>query len=530
MELGTVMNAYIIATACDALIKEDENAKVTRKALEQVIGETIKNTLSATPEDFSTAQKMVDWLLAVAIKYTEGAGRWNRADRSEVVPDFVGWAHQIWAHALKDKTPATFAHLDRLFKLTLSQRAFEESHVFLCATLKDAMSQNEFLDAQDFDTENTYFKLNVWERVGELGMKNRPQQNQYQQLYTQYLRHYGKPHSKAPLKTMYFFAPSLDYLCHERKTPVQMMVGVIAQKGYKTPLLTTDLTSRFIEQARIKNEDVAQILKDHHHSSTVMDLFKHTPFEMSFNQNVWSVGQIHELHESPSHGYTIKRVGEMWAQSPQHLRAHAVTLGLLNKVTPLDIKNKLKNLLKDGTVSLDDVVLDCVTDAQTLKNDFSRIAPDGAQIVLKKLESGSLWYSMSQKVQRTVFDELTTHVKTVLEMPLNDKGVRTLSTSASRTLGSHIHILYRSLNAQDGLVSFNDANTAKNILLEYPHINTKTQVLNMIKMVEQGLVSIDLDEINNLQKKIENDCTAELLLLTSVSVRPQAEHSIKRRM
>lgn len=524
------MNASIIATACDALIKEEESARVTRKALEQVIGETVNNIITNVPGDFSTAQKMVDWLLAVAIKYTEGAGKWNRLDRSEVVPDFVGWAHQIWAHTLKDKTPATFAQLDRLFKLTLSQRTFEESHVFLCATLKDAMSQNEFLDAQDFDTENTYFKLNVWERVGELGMKNRPQQNQYQQLYTQYLRHYGKPHSKAPLKTMYLFAPSLDYLCNERKTSVQMMVGVIAQKGYKTPLLTTDLTTRFIEQAHIKNEDVAQILKDHYSSSTVMDLFKNTPFEMSFNQNVWNVGQIHELHEAPRREYTTKKMGEMWEQSPQHLRAHAITLGLVNKVTPLDIKNKLKNLLKGSSVSLDDVLLSCVIDAQTLKNHFSRIAPDGAQVVLKKLESGSLWYCMSQKVQRAVFDELTAHVNTVLEAPLNEKGVRVLSTSASRTLGSHIHILYRSLKAQDGLVSPQDANTAKNILLECPHINTKTQLLNMTKMVEQGLVAITSDDISNLQKKIENDCTAEILLLASVSVRPQAENAIKRRM
>lgn len=526
------MNAHSIATACDALIKEEESAKIIRKALEQMIGETVKNTLTAnTPWDHQTSQRVVDWLLAVAVKYTEGVGKtWNRVDRSEVVPDFVGWAHQIWAHTLKDKTSATFSHLDRLFKLTLSQRNFVESHLFLCAVLKDAMSQNEFFDAQDFDTENTYFKLNVWERVGELGMKSSPQQNQYQQLYTQYLRHYAKPHSKAPLKTMYFFAPGLDYLCNERQTSVRLMVGVIAQKGYKTPLLSTDLTTRFIEQARLKNEDVAQILKDHHSSSTVMDLFKHTPFEIDFNQNVWSVGQIHDVHQSPSNGYTTKKIGEMWSQSSEHLRGHAVTLGLLNKVTPLDIKNKLKNLLKEDIISLDDVLLNCVIDAQTLKNDFSRIAPDGAQIVLKKLESGSLWYSMSQKVQRAVFDELTTHVESVLATPINQNGVQAISTPASRTLGSHIHIIYRSLNANDGLVSSQDANTAKNILLAFPHVNTKTQVLNMTKMVELGLVSITTDEIGSLQKKIENECTAEILLLTSVSVRPQAELSIKRRM
>lgn len=525
------MNAHMIATACDALIKEDESAKIIRKALEQMIGETVKHTLSTDNSwDIQTSQKVVDWLLAVAVKYTETAGRWNRVDRSEVVPDFVGWAHQMWAHTLKDKKPASFSHFDRLFKLTLFQRTFEESHAFLCAALKDAMSQNEFLDAQDFDTENTYFKLNVWENVGQLGMKNCPQQNQYQQLYTQYLRHYANPHSKSPLKTMYFFAPGLDYLCNERKTSVRLMVGVIAQKGYKTPLLATDLTTRFIEQARIKNEDMTQILKDHHFSAAVMDLFKHTPFEMNFNQNVWSVGQIHDLHQSLSNGYTTKKMGEMWTQLPEHLRGHAITLGLLNKVNPLDIKNKLKNLLKESSVGLDDVFLNCVSDVQTLKNDFSRIVPEGAQVVLKKLENGSLWCSMSQKVQRAVFDEVTGYVNNVLQTPLNEKGVQAISASASRTLGSHIHIVYRSLNSNDGLVCCQDAHTAKNILLAFPHINTKTQVLNVTKMVEQGLVSITPDEIKDLQKKIENTCTAEILLLTSVSVRPQAEYSIKRRM
>ena len=179
---------------------------------------------------------------------------------------------------------------------------------------------------------------------------------------------------------------------------------------------------------------------------------------------------------------------------------------------------------------MDEIVASCIVDAQALKDNPPKFAPQSAQTVLKKLENGALWYEMPQFSRRAVFNELSNHVTDVLNAPPDEKNPRITTTPQARTLGSHIHIMHRSLKDNDGLVDVDDAMLAKQILLRFPQINTKTQLLNMAKLVEKGCIEVTAEELDALQEMISDNHTQELLILSTATVRPQATNAIKRRL
>lgn len=535
------MSESLIATACMALTKEDDNAVHTRTALEKIIGATVEQiAASSEPLDPTVALIMVDHLLDVALKYKAGLNKgWGRiTERYAQIPQFITWANCIWTHTVQGRTPVQFNQLDRLFKLAVGNHVTDEVHTFLCAVLKDAMAQNGFFDTADFDTKNTqsFAKLDVKERLIHLGLKSTVDQKQYQpyqNLYTQFIRHSFSSLSWSQwpqIKGVCLFEPALDYLLDEKKLSVYKIIELI-KHGYKTSLSDQYLSTRLMEHAKNHNENLIRILEDRAQNHVVMDLFRSKDLELKFHNSVWSVAQIDELHKSPSDKFTAKTMQEMWKSSSDQTRGHAITLGLLNKISVHDLKNKVKALLAtDANTNIDEIVALCIGDAQALKDNPSKFFPQSAQILLKKLENGVLWYEMPQRSQRTVFNELSNHVTDVLNTHPNEKNPRATTTPQARTLGSHIHIMHRSLKDNDGLVEVEDAILAKQILFRFPQINTKTQVLSMAKLVEKGYVEVTNEELDALQEMISDNHTQELLVLSTATVRPHAASAIKRRL
>lgn len=523
------MNADVIAIACDALIKEDTPARNTRTALENIVGGVVEELTTTTVLDVAAAQSAIDWLLAVALKYTNEAQKshWHsKIDRLPQVPKFATWAHTIWNTHLKGKENATVHHLDRLLQLSRGPNSMEESHAFLCAVLKDGLQRGTL-----YTTPEDISKLNIWEKVGELGMKE-IRETQYQQLYATCLRERLSTQPWSTSGRLYFFPSVLDYVCNEQKHSLHKIIGVIANYGYKTTMSAADFTKRLIEHANAHNENIVKVLEEHLQSALIMDLFKDTGMELRVAPNqIWGVQQIDCLHKGPPDGFTAQTMATMWKTHSPQTRDHSVTLALLSKATSLDIKNKLKSLVKDNAdTSVDSVVNVCLQDAQFWQENPPKYYPNAAQVVLKKLEKGSLWSELSISSHRAILGQLTTQVEQVLSEPLNDKGIRALRTPQLRTLGSHIHIVHRSLRANDGLINANDATVAKRILMEHPDVNAHTQLLNMVKLVEKGMVAVDAADVDALQVKLDGMCTAELLALASASVRPQAASPTKRRL
>lgn len=540
------MSKNLIATACIALTKEEDNAAHTRTALEKIIGASVEEiTQSSQTLSVDGALTVIDHLLDVALKYRAGLSQgWGRiTERYAQIPQFVTWANSIWMHSVKSRTPVQFDQLDRLFKLAVSNHVGDETHTFLRLVLEDAIAQNEFFDALDVDTKSasSVTKLDVKERLVYLGLKNSDLKNSkehkqyqpYQNLYTQFIRHSFSSLSWSEwpqIKGVCLFEPTLDYLLDEKSLSVYKIVELI-KHGYKTSLSDQDISMRLMEHAKNHNENLIRILEDRAQNHVVMDLFRSKDLELKFHNSVWSVAQIDWLHKLPSDRFTTKTMQEMWTSSSDQTRGHAITLGLLNKISVHDLKNKLKALLgPHPNVTMDDIVALCIVDAQSLKENPPKFSPQSAQTLLKKLENGALWYEMSQLSQRTVFNELSNHVINVLNAPPNEKNPRAPTTPHARTLGSHIHIMHRSLKDNDGLVEVEDAIVSKQILFRFPQINTKTQVLNMANLVEKGYVEVTSEELDTLQKMISDNHTQELLVLSTASVRPQAAGAVKRRL
>ena len=534
------MSEALIATACMALTKEDDNAVHTRTALENIIGATVEQIASSNQSlDPKIALVVMDHLLDVGLKYRAGLNKgWGRiTERYAQIPQFVTWAHSIWTHSVQGRTPVQFNQLDRLFKLAVGRYIGDETHAFLCAVLKDAMAQNEFFDAADFDTTNTSsLKLDVKERLMYLGLKSSTEHQQYQpyqHLYTQFVRHSLSSISWSDwpqMKGVCLFESSLDYLLNEKKLSVYQIVELV-KMGYKTSLSDEYLSTRLTEHATKRNENLIRVLENRTQSDVIMDLFRSKDCELKFHNSVWSVAQIDWLHKSPSDQFTTKTMLDVWMNSPPSNRSHAITLGLLNKISAHDIKNKIKaSITSNNNARMDEIVASCIVDAQALKDNPPKFAPQSAQTVLKKLENGALWYEMPQFSRRAVFNELSNHVTDVLNAPPDEKNPRITTTPQARTLGSHIHIMHRSLKDNDGLVDVDDAMLAKQILLRFPQINTKTQLLNMAKLVEKGCIEVTAEELDALQEMISDNHTQELLILSTATVRPQATNAIKRRL
>lgn len=522
------MNADVIAAACDALIKEDSAAPITRTALENIVGDIVKNGLTSnTVLDVKTSQNIIDWLLAVAVKYTQEAAKthWNKKiERLPHVPKFITWAHAIWGNHLKGHENASFHHVERLFHLSRGFYVANETHTFLCAVLKDGL-QRDTVDANE-----QFPQLNIWNTVGDLGMKS-SKTSDYQQLYATYVQQRSSKAHWSTLGRLYLFSGVLDYVCNEQNASVREIIKVMNTNGYNTPLSTSELTQRLIAHAATRNEDIIKVLEDNR-SPVIVELFKDTGFDLHVGPNqVWGIQQLDYLNKVPTSEFNASTMMTMWSTHASSTRNHSVTLALLSKISAYDIKNKIKVLVKDqADVRVDDIVDACLNDAEFLQKNPPEYFSNAAQVVLKKLENGALWSELSSTTHRAVFDQLTHHVAQVFQTPLNEKGVRVFNSSHARTLGSHIHIVHRSLRSNDNLITTEDALVAKQILLECPQINPQTQLMNMVKLVERGLTTVNSSDIDALQGKLNNICTPELLALASASVRPQAATSSKRRL
>lgn len=522
------MSADVIATACDALIKEDSAAPITRSALESIIGDVVKNTTNGnTVWDVPTSQNVIDWLLAVAIKYKQEAEKtyWNKKiERLNHVPKFITWAHEIWSKNLQGHESATFHHLDRLFNLSRGSHIGNETHAFIHGVLSDGLQRKIAYTSEEFS------KLNVWGKVGELGMSS-SRKNEYQQLYTTYVHQHCFAAPWSTLGRVYLFDAVLDYVCNTQNTSLREIIAVIDKNGYHTPLSTSEFTRYLINHATTRNEDIVKVLEDNQKSAAVVELFKDTGFDLRIAPNqVWGVQQLDYLNKVPTQEFNAVAMVKAWSTHSTSTRFHNVTLALLSKITAYDIKNKIKSLIKDENISMDDIVEACLADAIFFHQNPPQYYLNAAQVVLKKLENGALWSELSPTSHRAIFDQLSTHVTAVLETPLNEKGVQALSATQARTLGSHIHIVHRSLRSTGNLITTDDARVAKHVLLAYPQINPQTQLLNMVKLIERGLVAVEASDVDVLQSKLNNTCTAELLALASASVRPQAATPSKRRL
>lgn len=519
------MSVNVIATACAALIEEETGAKTARAALEKIVEVSLSDLKTL---DIKHAHIITEWLLAVGLKY-KNSGKtqyWNdNRDYRAHAPKFVSLAHKVWLKHIKGNPQSTNEeHLERLFSFTLRSGSvvLDEAHVFLCDVLQDDLDQRKYHITPPV-------KIDVWKNVGDLGAISSDHQQRYQNLYSDYFRSQPQTFDWTTLGRIYFFPQVLDILLDERDTLLNPILQSIAQNKYGTSLSCKELSQRLIAHAHRTNQDIVELLNEHHSSRSVVETFKDSGLDLTTrNKQVWNIQQLHCLHNL-SNKFSTHMMLRIWEESSIQTRHHALTLALISQMKPCNIKTRF-SVMADTSEQRANLVEKCLADMRTLKDHPLENDPLAYNSILKKFENGSLWNLMPQQSHRAVFDAISENAMVALQTPINDKGFRVLTAMDIRALGSHIHVMYRSLHNNDGLVAYEDAALAKKILLERPQINTKTQLLNMVKLVEGKYIEVSAEEIDLLQEKLKNNSPAELLLLASTSVRPQAAAPTKRKL
>lgn len=506
------MNCTIIMTACAALIEERDNANATRSALEDLIQTAAQTLPPQTPEH---ANILVQKILAVVQKYHKNGGQphWSAPKpRWDKIPALVASAHHVWKRDMRQRMADGGAQWLPIL-LELSHRLPQhsaEARVFLHDVVHDAMFHRG-IDPHCYEhvaSANT----RLWNHIGELSSKS--EQPDFAALYTAYLRQSpNMEHWISERKRVYVFPQSLEFLLNEKRYLCKDLLNAVAQSLCVWGVSKDSFAQSLIAHATQTNEDIQSLVENHWTSPTVMEVFRNSDLRVRFSKGPeWTVEQLHQLHGLEECKWTSTELKNHWNNTPPDTQTHALTLALCGRMKSHVVKTCLEDLLSaPHSLSLDTVVEKCLADAVSLPSHRTRI--------LRGLSEGLVWGLLPPTARRAVLDGVTTAWNSL----------SSTDTVDAKLVGVHVHIVFRALN-EVGFITEEDATLAKDILLRAPHINSKTQLLNMVKLSEQGVVEVAAEEVDQIQVQLADQNTAELLLLAAASTRPQAATLSKRRM